>query len=123
MGGKTWSHLGLEKTQHISRIVIHPDDPNVVYIAAQGQLYGPNEERGVYRSTDGGQTWERTLYVNDLTGASELSVDLSNPEVLYAAMWHHQRLPWQVVSGGPGSGLYKSTDAGKTWTELTEGLT
>ena len=121
-GGKTWTHLGLKETQHISRIIIHPDDPDVVYVAAQGQLYGPNEERGVYRSTDGGQTWERTLYVNDLTGASELSMDLSNPQVLYAAMWHHQRLPWQVVSGGPGSGLYKSTDAGKTWTELTEGL-
>ena len=121
-GGKTWTHLGLKETQHISRIVIHPDNPDVVYVAAQGQLYGPNEERGVYRSTDGGKTWERTLYVNDLTGASELSMDLSNPQVLYAAMWHHQRLPWQVVSGGPGSGLYKSTDGGSTWNELTEGL-
>ena len=121
-GGKSWRHLGLEATQHISRILIHPDDPDVVYVAAQGQLYGPNEERGVYRSTDGGEHWERLLYVNDLTGASELSMDLGNPDVLYAAMWHHQRLPWQVVSGGPGSGLYKSTDGGDSWTELTEGL-
>ncbi|CAH1001891.1 Ycf48-like protein [Neolewinella maritima] len=120
--GKTWTHLGLKETQHISRIIIHPSDPDIVYVAAQGQLYGPNEERGVYRSTDGGKSWERVLYLNDLTGASELSMDLSNPDVLYAAMWHHQRLPWQVVSGGPGSGLYKSTDGGSSWTELTEGL-
>ncbi len=120
--GKTWTHLGLEETHHISRIVIHPDNPDVVYVAAQGQLFGPNEERGVYRSTDGGTTWERLLYVNDLTGAAELSMDLNNPQVLYAAMWEHQRLPWQVVSGGEGSGLYKSTDGGTTWTEMTEGL-
>jgi photosystem II stability/assembly factor-like uncharacterized protein len=121
-GGKSWTHLGLPETHHISRIVIHPDDPDLVYVAAQGQLYGPNEERGVYRTTDGGRNWEKLLYVNDLTGASELSMDASNPKVLYAAMWHHQRLPWQVVSGGPGSGLYKSTDGGDNWTELTEGL-
>ena len=121
-GGKTWKHLGLKHTHHISRIVVHPADPEVVFVAAQGQLYGPNEERGVYRSTDGGASWERVLYVNDLTGASELSLDHSNPDVLYAAMWQHQRLPWQVVSGGPGSGLYKSTDGGSNWTELTEGL-
>ncbi len=120
--GKTWKHLGLKETQHISRIVVHPTDPDVVYVAAQGQLYGPNEERGVYRSTDGGQNWDKLLYVNDLTGAAELTMDNSNPDVLYAAMWEHQRLPWQVVSGGPGSGLYKSEDGGDNWTELTEGL-
>lgn len=120
--GKTWTHLGLVETQHISRIIIHPENPDIVYVAAQGQLYGPNEERGVYRTTDGGKNWERILYVNDLTGAAELSMDLSNPQVLYAAMWHHQRLPWQVVSGGPGSGLYKSTDGGESWSEITEGL-
>ena len=121
-GGKTWRHLGLKETQHVSRIIVHPDDPDVVYVAAQGQLYGPNEERGVYRSTDGGETWERLLFVNDLTGAVELSMNLDNPQELYAAMWHHQRLPWQVVSGGPGSGLYKSTDGGDSWEEMTEGL-
>ena len=120
--GKSWVHLGLEQTQHISRVVIHPQNPDIVYVAAQGQLYGPNEERGVYRTLDGGTNWERILYVNDLTGASELSLDPNNTQVLYAAMWHHQRLPWQVVSGGPGSGLYKSTDGGTTWKELTEGL-
>ncbi|NJB84797.1 photosystem II stability/assembly factor-like uncharacterized protein [Lewinella marina] len=120
--GKSWQHLGLKETQHISRIIIHPENPDVVYVAAQGQLFGPNEERGVYRTTDGGANWERLLYVNDLTGAAELSMDLSNPDVLYAAMWEHQRFPWQVMSGGPGSGLYKSTDGGDSWEEMTEGL-
>ncbi|THH42000.1 VPS10 domain-containing protein [Neolewinella litorea] len=120
--GKSWKHLGLKETQHISRIIIHPTNPDLVYVAAQGQLFGPNEERGVYRTTDGGASWERVLYVNDLTGAAELSMDHSNPDVLYAAMWEHQRFPWQVMSGGPGSGLYKSTDGGENWEEMTEGL-
>lgn len=120
--GKTWAHLGLAPTQHISRIIVHPDDPRIVYVAAQGQLYGRNEERGVFRSTDGGTTWEKVLYVDDRTGASELSMDANDPNILYAAMWEHQRLPWQVISGGPGSGLYKSIDGGTTWQELTEGL-
>ncbi len=120
--GKTWKHIGLKETQHISRIVIHPDDPNVVYVAAQGQLYGRNEERGIYKSTDGGATWNKMLYVDDRTGCSELSMDLSDPNILYAAMWEHQRLPWKVISGGPGSGLYKSMDGGETWKEMTEGL-
>ncbi|PPK85904.1 sortilin (neurotensin receptor 3) [Neolewinella xylanilytica] len=121
-GGKSWRHLGLENTQHISRVLVHPDNPDLVYVAAQGQLYGGNEERGVYRSTDGGESWEKLLFVNDLTGAVELSLNRSNPRELYAAMWHHQRLPWQVVSGGPGSGLYKSIDGGDTWEEMTDGL-
>lgn len=120
--GKTWTHLGLNQTHHVSRIVIHPDNPDIVFVAAQGQLYGPNEVRGIYRSLNGGKSWERVLYINELTGASELSMDLSNPQVLYAAMWHHQRLPWQVVSGGRGSGFYKSVDGGTTWNELTDGL-
>ena len=120
--GKTWKHLGLKETQHISRIIIHPTDPDIVYVAAQGQLYGPNKERGVYKSTDGGQTWKNTLFVNELTGAVELSMDANYPEIMYAAMWEHQRKPNIVISGGEGSGLYKSTDAGETWTELTEGL-
>ncbi len=120
--GKTWKHLGLKETQHISRIVIHPTNPDVVYVAAQGQLYGPNKERGIYKSTDGGKTWKNTLFVNELTGAVELSMDANYPEIMYAAMWEHQRKPNMVVSGGEGSGLYKSTDAGETWTEMTEGL-
>ena len=120
--GRTWKHMGLEATQHISRIIIHPTNPDVVYVAAQGQLYGPNKERGIYKSIDGGKTWKNTLFVNELTGAAELSMDANYPEIMYAAMWEHQRKPNMVVSGGKGSGLYKSTDAGETWTEMTEGL-
>ncbi len=120
--GKTWKHVGLKNTQHIARIVIHPQNPDVVYVAAQGALYGPNPDRGIYKSTDGGTTWAKVLFVNNLTGCSELSMDMNNPLVLYAAMWHHQRKPWQVVSGGSGSGLYKSTDGGATWNKMHQGL-
>jgi len=120
--GKTWKHIGLELTQHISRIVVHPKDPNTVFVAAQGALYSPSSQRGVFKSTDGGATWKSVLTVNDKTGAAELSMDATNPRILYAAMWEHGRLPWQVISGGPGSGLYKSTDTGETWEKMTEGL-
>lgn len=120
--GKTWLKLGLETTQHISRIIIHPKNPDIVYVAAQGALYGNNKERGVYKSVDGGKNWRQVLYVNEMTGASELSMDANNPLVLYAAMWEHGRLPWQVKSGGPGSGLYKSTDGGETWFTIHNGL-
>ncbi|MHA7130192.1 WD40/YVTN/BNR-like repeat-containing protein [Algoriphagus namhaensis] len=120
--GKTWKKLGLEKTEHISRIQIHPTNPDIVYVAAQGALNAPNPDRGVYKSIDGGETWEKILFVDEKTGAVELSMDMNTPEVLYAAMWEHQRLPWQVKSGGPGSGLYKSTDAGKTWKKIEKGL-
>ena len=120
--GQTWKHMGLTETQHISRVIIHPTNPDIVYVAAQGQLYGPNKERGVYKSTDGGKTWKNTLFVNELTGAAELSMDANYPEIMYAAMWEHQRKPNMVVSGGEGSGLYKSMDAGETWAEMTEGL-
>lgn len=120
--GKTWVHLGLEKTQHIARIIIHPTNPDIVYVAAQGALYGPNQERGIYKTTDGGKTWTNVLFVNSLTGCSELSMDMNSPNVLYAAMWHHQRKPWKVISGGDGSGLYKSTDGGETWNKIHKGL-
>lgn len=120
--GKTWKKVGLEKTQHISRIIIHPENPDIVYVAAQGALHGPNDERGVYKSIDGGATWERVLFVNSLTGAADLSMDMQFPDVLYVAMWEHQRLPWKVISGGDGSGLYKSVDGGKTWKRLENGL-
>jgi photosystem II stability/assembly factor-like uncharacterized protein len=120
--GKTWQHLGLTATKHISRVIIHPEDPDVVYVAAQGALHGPSEERGIYKSTDGGETWEKILYVDENSGAAHLDMDPTNPRILYAAMWDHRRLPWQVVSGGPGSGLYKSTDAGKTWNKIENGL-
>ena len=120
--GRSWKRIGLERTQHISRIVVHPQDPDVVWVAAQGALYGPNAERGIYKSVDGGATWKQVLYVDERTGASELSLDASNPRILYAAMWEHGRRPWNITSGGPGSGLYKSTDSGETWERLSEGL-
>ena len=120
--GKSWVHLGLEKTQHISRIIIHPKDPNILWVAAQGALYGKSEERGVYKSIDGGKSWKKVLYVNKSTGASELSIDKNNPKILYAAMWDHMRTPWKVISGGPGSGLYKSVNGGETWIKLNKGL-
>jgi photosystem II stability/assembly factor-like uncharacterized protein len=120
--GKTWHHLGLENTQQISRVVIHPTNPDIVYVAAQGAIYGPTKERGIYKSLDGGKTWKNVLFVNDLTGASELSIDMNYPEIMYAAMWHHQRTPWKIISGGEGSGLYKSIDGGETWKTIHEGL-
>ena len=119
---KTWKKIGLELTQHISRIVIDPKNPNIVLVAAQGALYSPSKERGIYKSIDGGATWKNVLFVNEKTGAAELSMDMTNSRILYAAMWEHGRLPWKVISGGPGSGLYKSTDAGDTWEKMKEGL-
>ncbi|MDP5082089.1 MAG: glycosyl hydrolase, partial [Winogradskyella sp.] len=105
-----------------SRIVIHPKNPDILFVAAQGALYGPNEDRGIFKSVDGGVSWTKVLYVNNLTGCSELSMDYNNSQVLYAAMWEHQRLPWKVISGGAGSGLYKTTDGGLTWHKIHKGL-
>ncbi|MEM9666921.1 MAG: glycosyl hydrolase, partial [Bacteroidota bacterium] len=121
-GGQTWTAIGLERTRQISEIQIHPTNPDVVYVAAQGNAWTDNPERGIYRSMDGGATWEHVLHVDDGTGASDLSLDVTNPRILYAAFWDHQRLPWKVISGGAGSGLFKSTDGGTTWTRLTDGL-
>lgn len=120
--GKTWKQMGLAETRHISRIIVHPKNPDVVFVAAQGTLYAPSAERGIFKSVDGGATWKKVLFVDQRTGAAELSMDATNPRILYAAMWEHGRLPWKVISGGPGSGLYKSTDAGDTWVKMTEGL-
>ena len=120
--GKTWQHMGLGGTQHIARIVVHPQHPEVVYVAAQGPLYGPSPERGIFQSVDGGKTWKKILFVDDKTGCSELSMDMHNPRIMYAAMWEHGRLPWKVNSGGPGSGLYKTLDGGQHWTKIEEGL-
>ncbi len=119
-GGETWQHLGLEATRHISRIRIHPEDPNTVYVAAQGHLFGHNPERGVYRSTDGGDTWELVLHKSERAGAIDLSMDPTNPRILYASIFHFLRQPWEEISGGPDSGLYKTIDGGDTWTELSD---
>ncbi len=120
--GKTWVYAGLPTSQHIAAIRIHPANPDLLYVAVQGALYGPGEDRGVYKSVDGGATWRKVLYVNPLTGACDLSIDPRNPRILYAAMWDHQRTPWKIRSGGPGSGLYKSIDGGESWIKLTQGL-
>ncbi|MEK6688368.1 MAG: glycosyl hydrolase, partial [Gemmatimonadota bacterium] len=120
--GKTWTHLGLEKTQVISSIQVHPGNPDLAYVAAQGNTHGPNPERGIYRTRDGGESWTLIHSVSDSAGASDLSMDPHNPRILYAGFWQHVRLPWQVRSGGAGSGLWKSTDGGDSWQQLDKGL-
>ncbi|HEV3196553.1 MAG TPA: glycosyl hydrolase [Bryobacteraceae bacterium] len=117
--GKTWKHVGLADTQAISRIRIHPANPDIVYVSALGHPYGKNAERGVFRSKDGGATWEKVLYRNDRSGAVDLSMDPHNPQVLFAAIWDANRTPWGLTSGGPSSGLFKTTDGGDHWTEIT----
>lgn len=120
--GATWHHTGLPDSRHIAAIQVHPQNPDLVYVAVQGALYGPSEHRGVYRSKDGGATWEKVLFINENTGAADLSMDPANPRILYAGMWDHQRYPWKVRSGGPGSGIWKSVDGGDTWNQLKKGL-
>ncbi|MES1211813.1 MAG: hypothetical protein ABUL63_05720, partial [Acidobacteriota bacterium] len=127
-GGKSWSHVGLIDSQQIGRVLIHPKNPDVVYAAALGHPYGPNAERGVYRTRDGGKSWQKVLggkgdqAVN--VGAIDLAFEPGRPEVIYASLWQTRRTPWNVYppSNGPGSGLYKSTDGGDTWKQLTAGL-
>ena len=121
-GGLSWKNVGLANTRHIARVRIHPANPDLVYVAAQGHAFGPNEERGIFRTQDGGKSWKKVLGVDDKTGASELSMDPGNPRILYAGFWQVVRRPWELVSGGPGSSLWKSTDGGDTWKKLTEGL-
>ncbi len=104
-GGRTWEHMGLESSERIHRIIIHPTDPNTLWVAAMGRQWGENEERGVYRTTNAGRTWERVLYVNERTGAADLIIDPGNPDKLFAAMWEYRRWPWFFRSGGSGSGL------------------
>lgn len=120
--GATWKHIGLDLSRHISNIEIHPTNPDLIYVAVQGAQYGPTSERGIYRSKDGGANWEKVLYISETTGAASLSMDKNNPRILYAALWDHQRSPWQMRSGGPNSGLYKSTDGGDHWTKMEKGL-
>ncbi|MEO6070116.1 MAG: hypothetical protein ABIP31_06215, partial [Chitinophagaceae bacterium] len=118
-GGRTWANLGLKDARHIIRIVIDPRNPAIVWVAAMGHLFGPNETRGVYKTTDGGKNWKRVLYVNNQTGASDLVMEPGNPQVLYAGMWRALRTPYSMESGGEGSGLYKSTNGGETWTNIS----
>ena len=120
-GGRTWSPAGLAATQAIARVRVHPSNPDIVFVAAFGNPYGPNADRGVFRSTDGGRSWQKVLYRNDKTGASDLLFDPSNPDVIYAALWEAYRTPYSLSDGGPGSGLFKSVDGGTTWIELTTG--
>ncbi|MFL5577178.1 MAG: WD40/YVTN/BNR-like repeat-containing protein [Gemmatimonadaceae bacterium] len=118
-GGKTWSNVGLRETEQISRVRVHPRNPDVVFVGAQGKVWAPSAERGVYKTVDGGKTWRKVLFRNDSTGVTDLVMDPANPDVLYAAFWQAGRTPWQLVSGGAGSGIFKSTDGGEHWTELT----
>ena len=120
--GKTWDHVGLVGTMTISDVIIHPTNPDIVFIAAQGAQHGPTQERGIYKSIDGGQNWVKKLFVAEDVGASSLTMDMNNPRILYASMWQHTRYPWMMKSGGAGSGLYKSTDMGETWDSMSEGL-
>lgn len=120
--GRTWTHLGLDDTHHIARIQVHPRDPDVAYVAAVGHLWGANPERGVYRTRDGGETWERVLFVDEDTGVIDLVMDPSDPRTLFAATYQRRRRAWGFNGGGPGSGIYRTTDGGDEWTELTEGL-
>ncbi len=121
-GGKSWEHKGLPESHHIGRVIIHPENPDIVWVAVLGHLYSPNPERGIYKTTDGGKNWQQVLYVNDNTGGVDLLLDPVNPEIMYAAMWERERRAWNFVESGSGSGIFKSMDGGENWTRLnTEG--
>ena len=122
--GRTWTHVGLAETQHVGKIAVDPRNPDVLFVAAMGSLYAPSPERGVFRSRDGGRSWEKVLYKDDSVGAIEVVIDPSNPRVVYAGLWNTRRPPWFVYapSNGPGGGIYKSTDGGTSWQQLTAGL-
>ena len=121
-GGETWSRMGLEKSERIGRIVIHPKNPDILYVAVLGNLWNSSPDRGLYRTSDGGKTWDKILYVDENTGCSDVAIDPSNPDILYAGMWEFRRTPWSFNSGGKGSGLFRSSDAGKTWSKITKDL-
>jgi len=117
-GGKTWKFLGLEKTEKISKILLHPDDPDIAYIGALGTTWGENPERGVFKTVDGGKTWRKVLYVDEKTGVADMAMQPGNPNKIIACMWEHRRWPWFFRSGGPGSGLYITVNNGKEWKKL-----
>ena len=121
-GGATWANMGLRDTQHIARIVIHPTNPDIVWVAALGHLGTPNQERGVFKTTDGGRTWQKQLFVNETSGAVDLAIDYRNPDVLYAAMYDAIRLPWKIMEARPGGGIFKTTDGGAKWEKVANGL-
>src|SRR5262249_23214292 len=121
-GGHSWQKMGLEETRHIGKIVINPSDPNTVYVAAVGHLWCSNPERGVFKTTDGGKSWSKVLYRDEQTGAIDLAMDPKDPSVVYAAMYQRQRKGWGFNGGGPGGGLFRTTDGGAHWTELKQGL-
>ncbi len=121
-GAKTWKLVGLEQSGQIGKMRVHPQNPDLVYVAALGQAFGPNSERGVFRSKDGGENWERVLFLSDTTGAVDLSMNPENPNEIYASMWRGERKPWTIISGGKEGGIYKTTDGGDTWEKLTNGF-
>ena len=121
-GGKSWKHLGLEKTERIKRIVVNPNDPDVACICALGREWGPNPDRGVFLTNDGGKNWEKVLYLDDDTGCSDIAMELSNPKVLYAGMWTFRRKPWRFDDGGGKTAVYRSLDGGKSWEKIMKGL-
>ncbi len=121
-GGRTWKRMGLERSEHIGRILVHPEDGNVVLVAAQGPLWSAGGDRGLYKTTDGGATWTRILDVDENTGVNEVLMDPRDPDVLYATTWQRRRHVWTYIGGGPGSAMYKSTDGGDSWTKVTTGL-
>jgi photosystem II stability/assembly factor-like uncharacterized protein len=115
--GSTWTNIGLQNSQHIGRIIVHPTNPDIVWVATMGGLYSDNEDRGVFKTIDGGVTWEKVLFVNDQTGAIDLIIDPNDSNMLYASMWERRRYAWDFVGNGPGSGIYKSVDAGVSWSK------
>jgi photosystem II stability/assembly factor-like uncharacterized protein len=120
--GKTWKNMGLKDSHHIGRIVVHPKNPEIVYVAAMGHLFSSNEERGVFKTIDGGKTWQKVLYINEKVGVIDIALNRNDPDILYAAAYEKQRLPWHFEEGGPGSAIYKTLDGGENWTKLGGGL-
>src|SRR6516165_4166405 len=117
--GKTWTYAGLRETRMTTKLVVDPREPNIVYAASMGHVFKPNRERGIFKTVDGGRTWRRILFVDAKTGGVDLAMDQRHPNVLYAAMWQAQRVPWKLTSGGPGSALYKSADGGARWSKIS----